>query len=168
MPEQPAKDLLLGDPLDSVTRKERRLLLGVSVLAIAIVKTGLIPTKIEALGVEFDKSNQQALLKILVLVTLYFFSAFAIYATADFLAWRRALQRARVEAFTEQLRRKREGTEEKYIQEQREIWERSRTAFAGFSVAQSVGVLRALFEFLIPFLFGAYAMWVLSFAAARI
>ena len=168
MPEQPAKDLLLADPLSEVTRKERRMLLGVSMLAVALVKTGLVPTKIEALGVEFDKSNQQALLSILAVVTLYFLAAFVIYAAADFLAWRRALHRARVESLAEHLKREREGTSDAYRKEQMQIWERSRTGFASFALAQPVGVLRALFEFLLPLLVGVYATWLLWFAAARI
>lgn len=168
MPEQSTRDLLLGDPLAEVTRKERRMLLGVSILAVALVKTGLVPTKIEALGVEFDRSNQQALLSILAVVTLYFFVAFIIYAAADFLSWRRSLHRARVESITEHLKREREGTSDDYRREQMEIWERARTSFASFGLAQPAAILRALFEFLLPLIVGAYAMWLLWFSATRI
>ncbi len=85
MTDPAARDLLLGDPLSDVTRKERRMLLAISLLGVGLVKTGLVPTKIEALGVEFDKANQQALLFLLAIVAVYFFSAFLIYAAADFL-----------------------------------------------------------------------------------
>ncbi len=44
MAEQRAKDLLLHDPLSDETRQERKMLLGVSMLGIVLVKTGLVPT----------------------------------------------------------------------------------------------------------------------------
>ena len=65
-------DVLLHDPLSEVTRRERRMLLACTLLGVGVVKTGLVPTKIEALGVEFDKTNQQALLFLLALVVGYF------------------------------------------------------------------------------------------------
>jgi hypothetical protein len=85
------KDLLLGDPLGDVTRKERRMLLVVSVIAIALIKIGLMPTKITALGVEFTETNQQALLWIVSMINVYFLFAFVIYATADFFVWQKIL-----------------------------------------------------------------------------
>jgi len=45
------------DPLSEVTRRERRALLGVSALSIAMSITHLIPTKISALGVEFPPTE---------------------------------------------------------------------------------------------------------------
>ena len=87
-------ELLLDDPLKEVTRKERKMLLAVSVLAIVLVKTGLVPTKISALGVEFNETHQQALLLIVSLVDIYFLSAFVIYASTDFFVWRKAIVKA--------------------------------------------------------------------------
>jgi hypothetical protein len=170
MPEQPTKDVLLGDPLAEVTRKERRILLGVSILAVAIVKTGLVPTKIEALGVEFEKTNQQALLSILAFVTLYFLAAFVIYAAADFLSWRRALRRARIESITDRLKQEREpeASSDAYRRERSEIFERTKDPFVSFRLAQPVALLRAVFEFLLPVVVGTYAMWLLWSAAGRI
>src|SRR5215208_7776204 len=76
------------DPLTPVTRKERSYLLAVSMIGIAIVKTGLVPSKIATFGIELDKPNRTALLLLLGLVTLYFLAAFVIYAASDFLEWR--------------------------------------------------------------------------------
>src|SRR5260221_1629280 len=89
-----SSDVFLDDPLKDVTRKERKMLLGISVLAIVLVKTGLVPTKISALGVEFSETHQQALLLIVSLVDIYFLFAFVIYATTDFFVWRKALVKA--------------------------------------------------------------------------
>jgi hypothetical protein len=161
MPEQPPKDLLLGDPLAEVTRKERRLLLGVSIIAVAIVKTGLLPSKIESLGVQFDKTNQQALLSILAWVTLYFLVAFVIYAAADFLAWRRALRRQDTEDTRAILAHKSQGHDE-------ELYESVRNDRLALWVFRPVAVLRAGFEFLLPILVGGYAMRLLWLAAAHI
>ena len=79
----------LGDPLTELTRKERRSLLGVGILGVAIAKTGIVPTKISALGIEFTKTDQQSLLFIIGLVVAYFFFAFVIYAWSDYLRFQR-------------------------------------------------------------------------------
>jgi hypothetical protein len=84
-------DALLDDPLKEITRKERKLLLAVSVLGIFLVKTGLIPTQISALGIQFTQTNQKGFLWVVSVVDIYFLCAFIIYATSDFLAWRKAL-----------------------------------------------------------------------------
>jgi hypothetical protein len=94
MINSPPLDVLVQDPLGDVTRKERRLLLGVSVLGVALVKTGLVPSKITALGIEFGKTDQRALMTIFGLVTLYFLVAFVIYGASDFIAWRSAFLQA--------------------------------------------------------------------------
>lgn len=167
MPEQSNRDILLNDPLSEVTRKERRMLLGVSVLGTALIKTGLVPTKISALGVEFDKTNQQALLGLLALVALYFFFAFVIYAAADFLAWRRALVAYRVERMREHVRLKHELAEERLHQEEAFLWEQSR-GYAFFSLAGPVSVVRATFEFVLPVVVGIYAIQLLLFSVGRI
>ena len=82
--------LRTGELLGKVTRAERRILLGVAMLAVAVAQTGLIPSKISALGIEFEPADQRALLVILAVIVSYFTIAFAIYAAADFLTWRAA------------------------------------------------------------------------------
>jgi hypothetical protein len=59
---------VLKDPLSDVTRKERVYLLTTSTIGIAIVKTGLAPSRITTLGIEFEKANQNALLLLLGIV----------------------------------------------------------------------------------------------------
>lgn len=78
---------ILKDPLSDVTRKERVYLLVTSTIGIAIAKTGLIPSRISALGIQFEEANQSALLLLLGSVAAYFLVAFIIYAVADFFAW---------------------------------------------------------------------------------
>ncbi len=88
MQEQTFHLKLLKDPLREETRKERRNLLGTSAVGIVMVKTGLIPTKISALGIEFSDTNRVTLLRILAGITVYFLVAFIIYAISDFWAYR--------------------------------------------------------------------------------
>lgn len=87
MTEQRPTEISLQDPLSQVTRGERKALLSVSIIAIMIVKAGIVPTKISALGVEFSPTNQKAFLFIIALTIAYFLVAFIIHASADFVAW---------------------------------------------------------------------------------
>ena len=78
---------ILKDPLSEVTRKERLYLLATSTISVGIVKTGLVPSRISALGIQFEEANQNALLFLIGVVVAYFLVAFIIYAVADFFAW---------------------------------------------------------------------------------
>jgi uncharacterized membrane protein YeaQ/YmgE (transglycosylase-associated protein family) len=103
MTEQPAgpaadltfRDVAVRDPLSPVTRKERLYLLAVSVIGIAILRTGLVPSKIATFGIVLDKPDRNALLFLLALVTVYFLGAFIIYAASDYVTRREALVVAR-------------------------------------------------------------------------
>lgn len=78
---------LLRDILREETRKERRNLLAVSAVGIVIVKAGLIPTKISALGIDFSQADQRTLLWILFGIVSYFLIVFAVYAMSDILTF---------------------------------------------------------------------------------
>jgi hypothetical protein len=95
-------EVLVRDPLTAVTRKERLYLLAVSLIGIAMVRTGLMPAKITNLGIELDKPNRSALLLLLARLTIYFLIAFIIYAIADYLARRDA--KAATEGAKEEMR----------------------------------------------------------------
>jgi hypothetical protein len=86
-----SSDVRLKDPLSEVTRNERKTLLGLSAIGIVVAKTGLVPTKISALGIEFDARDQTALLRILAGIIAYFVAAFLVYAIPELLAWRVSL-----------------------------------------------------------------------------
>ncbi len=78
--EEPPWQKLLGDPLKEITRKERRALLGVSVVAFLVARTGVLPRKIESIGVEFLSDNRPTVLLTLAAVVAYFLVVFAVYA----------------------------------------------------------------------------------------
>jgi hypothetical protein len=87
MSEQRPTELSLQDPLSQVTRGERKALLIICAIGITIVKAGIVPTKISALGLDFSPTNQKAFLLMIALVTAYLLVAFIIHASADFIAW---------------------------------------------------------------------------------
>ena len=91
-------EVRVRDPLTEVTRKERRALLGMAAIGIIVVKTGLVPSKISALGIDFSLTDQTMLFRALGCVICYFLVAFILYAASDFVAWRVALMAAVREA----------------------------------------------------------------------
>ena len=150
-------EIRLKDPLSEVTRTERRNLLGVSAIGIVIARSGLVPSKITALGIEFGPSDQRALLKIVAAIVLYFLLAFLIYAISDMVAWRSSFHQAVLD-----WRRRREAqkTEERSMEAQMyheflrrgQFWSRA---------TRPASVLRAIFDFAIPILIAVYSVYAL-------
>ena len=76
------------DPLSQHTRGVRKSLLIASVIAIAVAKTGFIPTKISALGLEFSQADRGSMLWLIGAVVAFFLLSFVVSAFGDFMAWR--------------------------------------------------------------------------------
>lgn len=96
--EQHVSEDRLRDPLSEATRRNRKSLLGVSMLAITIVAADLVPTQFQQLGITFSEGKQTVLVGAFAAMVLYFLVTFAIYARSDFLAWRTEEIRARASA----------------------------------------------------------------------
>ena len=77
----------LRDPFNETTRKARRNLLGSCAVGLVIIKAGLIPTKVSALGIEFTQTDQTALLRIVALIVLYYLVSFSVYAWSETVAY---------------------------------------------------------------------------------
>jgi hypothetical protein len=94
------KDSTLYSPLGEEVRKERRALLIASVIAIAIGASGIVPTRITTLGIEFSSGDRIILLRIVALVIAYLTFAFVLHAVLDGLDWhaRYRAEIARLEA----------------------------------------------------------------------
>ena len=152
-------DIRVRDPLSHVTRNERRSLLAVSTLGVALVETGLIPVKIDALGIEFTQADQRSVLIIVALSAVYFLIAFTIYAASDFVAWRLALRNAL--AVEEVNRKQTAGSRKGYLHARMQ-----RLPVLSYLVGP-VSILRALFEFILPIAVGVYATVVLLNTAVR-
>jgi len=186
--ELKSKDVLIRDPLSDVTRKERKFLMGVSIVGITIVKAGLVPSKISALGIEFQPVHQNSLLTILALINLYFLVAFVIYSVSDFLSWRIAyidkirmllhgraksdmLNQERIEAMKKTLKLTApidwENDREIALQEKQLIANYEKKLYdklgnrAIFALSNPISVIRAIFEFVLPILFGIYVVLLL-------
>jgi hypothetical protein len=153
-------EILLGDPLSKVARTERKTLLGVSAVGIVIAKSGLVPSKITALGIEFNQADQSIILRMLAWVVIYFLVAFLIYALADLLAWRAAFANARIDLRKAYLSLDAEKREEREIIDRRlRVEMNTQLVWGRFS--SPVSLLRAVFEFAVPVVIGLRAVVVL-------
>ncbi len=73
----------LEDALSASTRGKRRLLLVTSTASLVIILLGVLPTKIEALGIVFESAKEKELLLLLAAVNFYALVGFLLYAWAD-------------------------------------------------------------------------------------
>lgn len=160
-------DVSLKDPLSANTRAERKLLLISSVASIFIAKTGLVPTKVSALGIELQNTNQAAFLVITALVVAYFLVAFFLYGLTDLIAWRieyKASARQLHRAFLQRIQRPLEHGMDRNDEPTPEHLSSSRARW----LALRMSLLRGLFEFALPVGVGSYAIWLLLAEARRI
>ncbi|MGD0626390.1 MAG: hypothetical protein ABSB32_16935 [Thermodesulfobacteriota bacterium] len=167
-------EVRLRDPLSEVTRKERRSLLVASIIGIAIAKSGLIPSKISALGIEFGQTDQRSLLMVMAFVTLYFLAAFIFYAASDLIAWRLAIYYSMRQGAEEdiQQRRKENGDLRHSVPSEKEAVAKEFIKKIGtqynifFSLSRPISFLRAVFEFILPLAVGIYAVVILFLTKA--
>lgn len=152
MPTPTSDAIRLSDPLSEVTRGERRTLLAVSAIGIIIVKTGLVPTKITALGIDFSDTDRVTLIRAISAVIGYFLVAFMIYGITDFTAWRYAI----VSSIRETSRHRRSAEGPEHRGEGRPTGRIPRLIY--LLRFQIVSTIRATFEFVIPILIAVYAI----------
>lgn len=152
----------LGDPLSDVTRKERRNLLLASVTGLLVETTGLVPTHISALGIEFSPPAQSAFVVLVTLTVVYFIGAFVIYGASDFFVWRKRYYDYLVAVEVES----RNWSEE----DQRhydELHEDIRRIHWLYEWSKPLAFIRALFEFALPMVIGAASVSLLLFKVCR-
>lgn len=160
-------DLLrLRDPLSEVTRKERRGLLGVSLLSVAVALSGLLPREIAALGVKLEAKDQRTLLWVLVVVCVYYLFAFVIYAASDFAAWQKAIRGSIEERMAGSL----SESDDFDIHVWGEVQDRMAKHYPLLVLAdvwvKPVSVARAMFEFALPIAVGLVAIVILVMKSA--
>lgn len=90
--KHPASEILL-DPLNEETRKNRRALLAIASICLAVRFTGSLPRQITALGITFSGTDQQRLIYLALVLQIYFCATFILSALADFVRWKRAIRR---------------------------------------------------------------------------
>jgi hypothetical protein len=171
-------EVLVRDPLSAVTRKERLYLLAVSMIGIAMVRTGLVPSKIATFGIELDPPNRSALLFLLALVTVYFLAAFIVYAASDYIARRAAISmvgESELANVFDRVARKYKYPDGRTLQGQYEAGTlRGREPEAVQELdndlpqystvpgsTQLMAAIRLFFEFILPLLVGMYAIYTL-------
>lgn len=74
----------IKDPLSPATREERKILLAVSAIGLAIDVLGLVPTKISSLGIDFSPGIHATTKLMISVIIVYFLAAFLIYAWHDY------------------------------------------------------------------------------------
>jgi hypothetical protein len=146
------------------------MLLGLSILSIFIVRTGAMPTKIGALGIEFGTSDQQAFLVLLASILFYFVIAFSTYAFSDYIAWRKELVQVQIDGlkayWIEQYRGEPDGPLDATVNyDEQKLYEKNRL---WFSLTSPVSRSRAAVEFLLPTAVGVCAFGFVVFKACVI
>jgi hypothetical protein len=152
--------VLIKDPLTEVTRRERRTFLGVSILAIAVIKANLIPNRLTAFGVEIDHVRHEALVTVLTAIVLYFLFVFVAYAFSDFLGWRIAFWEARRASAVEG-EKAQKAVDEGADEDSPEVAECYRRQRAWSQKAIPTSAVRAFLDFGLPVLVGVTALMVL-------
>jgi hypothetical protein len=95
---------LARDPFSEVTRKERRALLALSILGILIGRTGMMPTKIESVGITINADQHAVALYLLVGVIVYFLFVFLCYSVLDYITTWEARAADRENRLSEQMK----------------------------------------------------------------
>jgi hypothetical protein len=147
------------------------------VLGVIIEKTGLLPSKIDNLGIEFTADHKTFVLVIILGAVIYFLVEFFVYALSDFARWqlnRRSLllprkakdNRALIfEAFYETIPDNQDmsireaaarARMDKVLDEAMRKYMRPYWQMAG-----PLGWIRAFLEFVFPILFSGYTIFLL-------
>ncbi|SDF20198.1 hypothetical protein [Phytopseudomonas seleniipraecipitans] len=160
-----ARETRLIDPLSEVTRKERKVLLGLSVLSIFIVGTDAVPTKISALGIEFGAMDQQVFVWLLAAVIAYFTITFIVYASSDYVAWKKEMLDEYLEGLKEYWSDVYEAPTSgnpylDAIEHDRQIAFRKHRLI--YRMTNPISVVRAFFEFLLPVLVGGATFYIVA------
>lgn len=163
---------LLRDALSEVARKERRSLLGISLFGITLKNSGMVPSKIPSLGIEFQLADQQTLLLIVAFIILYFIVAFIIYAASDYLSWKLEIKSWVLEKTVSENEEfyhyhnycPQPGSCDEEIERDRGKLHKNYRIY--FRLVAPTSIVRALFDFGLPIAVGAYALFLLVRAAA--
>jgi hypothetical protein len=158
----------IKDPLSEETRKSRKLLLAFSFIGIAIVHTGFIPTKIESMGIKFEKVDQDNILFLLGIVVSYFLLSFLVYAFSDFLIIRVNLLYNWKLIIDEKIKAIENGGkkfEAKYALDLALLNQNLRKEFQKFrifgAISKFIYILRTSIEFIFPIIIAIYALYIL-------
>jgi hypothetical protein len=175
-------EAFLKDPLTGTTRRMRSSLLGSCVLGVVIAKTGLVPSKIADLGIEFTADHRAALILIALLAVIYFLVAFLVYAMSDFSQWQLGVRSSLLrnaaidnrallfEGLGTEVTNLGPGAQDVGLRQaaaQARLDKHMQEAMAKYmrpywQIAKPLGWIRALLEFVFPVLIGIYTTYLLA------
>ena len=165
-------EIRFREPLSEVTRKERTALLAVSAVAITVSATGLIPTKISALGIEFGHSDQASLLLVLQCIVGFFMAAFVFYAAFDFVAWRtmwhETVWNSHIEATKATSSESASTSTSPQVEALKESIQLAKMSIKWWEISTPVIYIRYVFEFLVPIFVSIFALCLLHTAKQKI
>ena len=168
MTEQGFEQSQLRDALSDVTRKQRRFLLSMSLIGFTIAKTGMVPSKIPSLGIEFLGDDQENLLFIVAIIVFYFLISFIIYAVSDYLSWKLEIKSRALEKVVSDYEEVSHsggaapGSEEDCIETDMGKLHRKYRIYFKWVIPTSI--IRALFDFGLPIAAGVYVFLLLIMA----
>jgi hypothetical protein len=156
--------------LSDEARKQRRNLLLASAVGIALVKLGIVPTKISALGVTLDPGERKNLLTGLFVIVLFFLVDFVAYAFTDLVAWmpysrpdfRREITERRLRKAYESAQGA--ESEDEFIELEAKRMEEEFNDLMR-SRLRRASLPRAVLDFAFPGIFAIYALSELAFTA---
>ncbi len=171
MDKPSSTEVLLQDALTATTRRTRTSLLVSSALGLIMAKTGLIPSRIGDLGIEFTATHKASLVLIVLSGVVYFFVAFVLYAASDFSRWQLALRipflKKRAIENRSALFKGMKSQGDKLLGEaagkaqlEKVLQERRMSPYR--QIATPLGWARALLEFVFPLVFAAYSIYLLA------
>ena len=160
----------LKDPLAEITRKERKALLVIATLAIAIVEAGLLPTRINAFGIELETIDQVVLLKLLSFIVMYFLIGFIVYGSADFIYWRSERLKELQTELAEEVEWKAQprSTTSEVQMSKYEIMDLIRMKMKPLRIASTpISLFRSFFDFLLPIFLSLYSIYIYFYHLIR-
>jgi len=156
----------IRDPLSEVTRKQRKGLLVASLISFLIVKLGIKPDRITAIGFEFDVEHINSLSIILALVVSYFLITFISYSASDIIEW--LLNRKEAdEKLKANIDLKSNSDEEtSSIKEEYKLDEEHLKPGILEKSAIPASYFRIVIEFVLPFIFALVTLYLIIFQYA--
>ena len=158
----------LQDPLTDVTRKNRRNVLIISIVSIAIAYTGLIPKKIPAFSIEFDITRQGAFLWTLFSINIYLLFAFVVSSLPDFCAWT-------IKCLKQELKTNSDATMDEHYKEEpsseadyliRDDTDKFNTKIDNvLKHSRTIYLVRGIFDFILPVFICLFSIYVLFIKA---
>lgn len=159
----------LSEPMSAETHRIGQRLLLIAVLALATTLGGLVPSRIGALGIEFEAADQRRLLWLLALVVFYYVVTFTIRGLVDCMRWSAMLKAglaawrvASLAALAELLAATGKHPIEELTNDDVKLLKDSKDDFTkAASRRKRILQMRAWFEYLVPVAAGATALFLL-------